>query len=137
MAADHGLDVGAFSALAEGDPEYDLELDQRLAVRARKGSLVLESRLAGWIAVNERLPATTVWIAAEESERARRVAEREGTDVAAALAANGRRETSEKTRYRTYYGIDLDDLSIYDLVIDSTSRSPEEIAESIVAAASK
>lgn len=134
MAAEHGLDVAEFSRLAETDPEFDLELDQRLALRARAGDVVLESRLAGWIAVNEGLAATKVWISASEAERARRVAEREGLAVADAMAANRGRAESEARRYRTYYGIDLDDMRLYDQVIDSTATPAEAIAKSILEA---
>jgi predicted cytidylate kinase len=137
MAAERGLDVGAFSLVAENDPEIDLELDQRLTNRARAGDLVLESRLAGWIVTNEGLDALRVWVDADEQERARRVAAREGVDPAAALEANRAREASERLRYRTYYAIDLDDQRVYDLVIDSTGIEPAAIAESIVAAFSK
>jgi cytidylate kinase len=137
MAAERGLDVGDFSLVAEGDPEIDLELDQRLAHRARQGEVLLESRLAAWIVTNEGLDAARVWLDAAEQERARRVAAREGVDPAAALAANRAREASERRRYRTYYGIDLDDQNVYDLVIDSTGIEPEAIAESILAAISK
>ena len=137
MAAERGLDVGAFSHVAEDDPEIDLELDQRLANRARRGDVLLESRLAAWIVSNEGLAAFRIWLDAEEEERARRVAAREGIDQAAALEANRAREASERRRYRTYYGIDLDDRTVYDLVIDSTGVGPEAIAESIVAAITK
>jgi cytidylate kinase len=137
MAAERGLDVAAFSRVAENDPEIDLELDQRLANRARVGEVLLESRLAGWIVTNEGLPACRVWVDADEEERARRVAAREDVDPATALEANRVREASERRRYRTYYGIDLDDQTVYDLVIDSTGIEPEAIAESIVAAITK
>src|SRR5205814_5585645 len=49
MAAERGESVAAFSRLSERDPSYDLELDTRLAARAREGDLVLEARLSGWI----------------------------------------------------------------------------------------
>ncbi|MEY2430434.1 MAG: CMP/dCMP kinase [Acidimicrobiaceae bacterium] len=137
LAAEHGLDVGAFSTVAEDDPEIDLELDQRLANRAQQGDVVLESRLAGWIVTNEGLESTRVWMDADEAERGRRVAAREGVEPAVALEANRGREASERRRYHTYYGIDLDDRSVYDLVIDSTGATPESVAESIVGAASK
>jgi len=137
MAAEAGLDVGEFSHVAEGNPEIDLELDQRLADRVKQGEVVLESRLAGWIVTIEKLDATRVWIDADEAERARRVAGRERAGEEAALLANQAREASERRRYRTYYGIDLDDRSVYDLVLNSTSTSPQAIAESIVAAATR
>lgn len=137
MAAERGLDVAELSNVAEGDPEIDLELDQRLANRVREGDVVLESRLAAWIVTNEGLDATRVCIDAAEGERARRVAAREGIDVDQALAANRAREASERQRYRTFYGIDLDDRSVYDLVIDSTGIEPATVAKSIVQAAWK
>jgi len=136
MAAEHGVDVNQFSEIAESDPEIDLELDQRLAIRARAGDVVLESRLAAWIALSEGLAATKVWIDADEHERARRVAKREGVAEEVALTADRAREGSERQRYRTYYGIDIGDLTIYDLVIDSTTAGPEDVAKSILTVAS-
>jgi cytidylate kinase len=135
MAAERGLTVSAFSELAESDPSIDVDLDQRLAVRARDGDLVLESRLAGWIARNEHLPALAVWIDCDDDERARRVAAREGISAADARVANVRREASERQRYRAYYDIDVADRSIYGLVLDSTTAEPDALTSTIVAAA--
>ncbi|MBW3587892.1 MAG: AAA family ATPase [Actinobacteria bacterium] len=137
MAAERGFDLAEFSKVAEDDREIDLQLDQRLSVRARQGPVVLESRLAAWIVTNEGLNATRVWIDAAEEERARRVATREGIDVDQALAASRTREASERQRFRTNYGIDLDDRSVYDLTIDSTGSDPATVAKSIVEATGK
>lgn len=137
MAAERGMDVAAFSAVAESDPTIDVDLDRRLSAIARAGNVVLESRLAGWIARNEGVPATRVWLDAGAAERARRVATREGIDAAAALAANQAREASEARRYQLLYGISIADRSIYDLVIDTTDLAPDAIAKSIVAAATR
>ena len=38
------------------------------------------------------------------------------------------REKSEAERYRKYYGIEINDLSIYDLVINSEKWGREELA---------
>ena len=135
MAAERGLTVSAFSELAESDPSIDLQLDQRLAVRARDGDLVLESRLAGWIATNEQLPALRVWIDCDDRERARRVAAREGISPDDALLANLQREASERLRYLAFYDIDFADRSIYDLLLDSTTAAPDALTSTIVAAA--
>lgn len=132
MAAERGLSLVEFGALAEADARFDLELDARLAQRARAGDVVLESRLAGWIATNESLPALRVWIACDDAERARRVAQRDGGDVELAADTNLRREASEAARYRAYYGIDLFDLAVYDLVLDSTATAPDELVEAVL-----
>ena len=137
MASERGLGLRAFSSVAEANPEIDIELDARLAAVARAGNVVLESRLAAWIAANEGIPGTRVWIDGDEGVRAQRVALREQTEPGQALEANRAREASERHRYKTLYGIDLDDRSVYDLVIDATDQSAEAVAESIVAAASK
>jgi predicted cytidylate kinase len=135
LAAERGLSVGEFGVVAQSDAAVDVELDGRLAARAQVGDLVLESRLAGWIATNEGLPAVRVWLACDEDERARRVALREGVAVEDALAANRVRERSEASRYLAYYDIDLGDLSIYDLVLDSTTTPPDDLVEAILTAA--
>jgi len=135
LAAARGVDLVEFSALAEGDPSIDLELDAQLATRARLGDIVLESRLAGWIATNEHLEAVRVWIECDGDVRAARVAAREGVPQEASRAANEAREASERHRYRDYYAIDIDDRSIYDLVLDSGTRTPDELTAVIVAAA--
>ena len=43
-----------------------------------------------------------------------------------------KREDSETTRYKKYYNIDVDDTSIYDVVIDSSDKTPDEITEIII-----
>lgn len=132
LAAELGYSVAEFSALCEKDPSYDVELDHRLAERAKLGDVVLESRLAGWIAVKNDLPGLKVWLHCDPEERARRVVEREGGSIDAAIDANAVREASEAARYRTYYGIDIADLSIYDLVLDSTSMPAPQLVERIL-----
>ncbi|MBX3286574.1 MAG: cytidylate kinase family protein [Actinobacteria bacterium] len=130
-AAERGLSLADFAALAEADDAIDRALDDRLTERARAGDVLLESRLAGWLATRAELAALRIWIACDEDERARRVAGREGHDALVALEHNRDRERSERARYLGYYGIDLTDLSIYDLVLDSTSAGPDELVEAI------
>jgi cytidylate kinase len=135
MASEHGLSLAEFARVAEGDDSIDRALDDRLLARAREGDVLLESRLAGWLATRGDVPALRAWIRCDDDERARRVAGRDGHDVAEALAHNTEREASERTRYQGFYGIDLRDLSIYDLVLDSTGTGPDELVSQLVAAA--
>src|SRR5262249_38727110 len=121
--------------LAENDPEIDRALDARLADRAREGGVVLESRLAGWLAHQGDIDGLLVWVACDEEVRAGRVGRREGESLAEALDDNRMREESERRRYKAYYGIDITDLSIYGLVLDSTARRPDDLVAEIAAAA--
>lgn len=136
LAAERGMTLADFAALAEEDPSIDIELDERLARRASFGDVVLESRLAGWLASKADLTGTFVWIGCDELERALRVGGRDGHDHSGALDANRRREASERLRYLKYYDIDLADMSVYSLVVDSTTRGPEDLAAEVVSSAS-
>lgn len=132
LARERRLGLARFSALAETDPTIDVELDSRLAQRGAEGDVVLESRLAGWIATHEGLDALKVWVACDAEERARRVAAREGTDPVQARRENDGREASEAERYRTYYAIDVTDLTPYDLVLDSAATPARALADQVV-----
>jgi cytidylate kinase len=134
LAAEHGMDVAAFGRHAADHPEVDVELDARMGARGRRGGVVLEGRLAGWVATREGLPALRVWVTCDDGVRAGRVAQREGTDPAGAGAANAAREATERERYLRTYGIDLADTSIYDLVLDSTATGPPDLAAAVLAA---
>jgi CMP/dCMP kinase len=135
LAVERHMSLPEFGLYASDNPEVDVELDSRLARRARDGEAVIESRLAGWIAHNEGLAAVIVWIDCDPRIRAERVAAREGVSVERALADNEERQLVERRRYLTLYGIDLSDVSIYELVLDSGELGPAELAERIVDAA--
>jgi predicted cytidylate kinase len=137
LATEHQMSLPEFGRYVAGNPEVDVELDSRLGRRARNGGAVIESRLAGWIAHNEGLAAVVVWIDCDPRIRAQRVAAREGVSVERALADNEERQLVERRRYLALYGVDLSDLSIYELVLDSGELRPPELADRIVAAAEK
>jgi CMP/dCMP kinase len=134
MARERGMSLAEFGLYATDHPEVDVELDARLAERGRVGGVVIESRLAGWIAHNEGLDAVTVFVDCEPRVRAERVAAREGLAVERALADNMERERVERARYLALYGIDIEDTSIYDLVLDSGTLSPSELADRVAGA---
>jgi len=135
MAAERGMTLSRFGRHAADHPDVDAELDARLAQRAHRGNVLIESRLAGWIAHNEGLKAVTVFVDCAPDIRAGRVAGREGLTVERALADNAERQQIERARYLALYGIDIEDVSIYDLVLDSGALQPEALADRIVAAA--
>jgi len=133
IAADRGLSPLELNKRAEEDDQIDLDLDARLRETARdRDDLVLESRLAGWMA--GEYADLKVWLDAPPGIRAARIAEREGKDVETAAEETQARAESEATRYSEYYGIDIDDLSIYDLIVN-TARWDAEGTLDVVATA--
>lgn len=134
LAVEHGMSLADFGAYAADHPEVDVELDRRLAECAREGGVVIESRLAGWIVHNEGIDALSVGLRCEDIVRAERVSDREGITIEKALADNAEREKVEADRYLALYGINLADMSIYDLVVDTGLHKPAEVTRQIVAA---
>jgi cytidylate kinase len=129
------MSLAEFGEHAQHHPEIDRELDERLTARAREGGCVIESRLAGWLATRAGVVAVRVWVDCDDEVRAARVAERDGTTAPRAHADNAERAALEHARYLAVYGIDLDDRSPYDLVLDSTETSATTLADQVIAQA--
>jgi len=64
---------------------------------------------------------------ASPSVRCARVCSRDGESLSEATSATERRQASEAARYMKYYGIDIGDMSVYDLVINTDRLTPEEV----------
>lgn len=132
LAEEHKMGLQFFEKYCEENPEIDIELDKRQEKILRKGNVVVEGRLSGWIAHLKKIPAFKIWLDCEEKERIRRIIEREGGEYKEKKKETKERVESEKRRYKKFYGINLDDKSIYDLVIDTTNIKPEEIVKKIL-----
>jgi cytidylate kinase len=126
LAAERGYSPVEFNELAEEDGEIDRDLDRRLYdIAHKRDGLVLESRLAGWLAGDAA--DFRVWLDAPLAVRADRIADREDKPVGVAREETRRREDSEALRYESYYGIDIDDLGIYDVVLNTARWSPDAV----------
>ncbi len=125
MAEEKEMTLEQFSQYAENNKEVDQEIDQRQKKLAQnKDNILLEGRLAGWMAENSDIK---VWLKAPLELRARRVAKREDIEFKQAIQDVREREKSERTRYLEYYGIDIDDLTIYDLIIDTANWNKQAV----------
>jgi cytidylate kinase len=128
IAAERDLTPLELNRLAEDDDQIDRDLDRRLREIARDSEdLVLESRLAGWMA--GEYADLRLWLDAPLDVRAQRIAEREEKAVETAREETQARAESEALRYEEYYDIDIEDRSIYDLVINTARWSPDGVTE--------
>ncbi len=121
MAKEMGMTLHEFQEYAELHPEIDREVDRRQVEAAEECNVVIEGRLAGWMVKRADLK---IWLDAPMRVRAERVARREGTTVEEAFMAIAEREKGNRKRYLNLYGIDVEDLSIYDLIIDTSKWGP-------------
>ncbi|MDK2790521.1 MAG: CMP/dCMP kinase [Methanothermococcus sp.] len=128
MAKEMNMDLNEFSKYAEQNPEIDKEIDRRQVELAKKGNIVLEGRLAAWMLKNNDVePTVSIWLKAPPMVRCKRISERENEDIELALEKMIKRENSEKKRYKEIYNIDIDDLSIYNIMIDSSKWNIEGV----------
>ncbi|WP_292466215.1 (d)CMP kinase [Methanolobus sp.] len=128
LAKEYGMTLAEFGELAESDDSIDIEIDERQKeISNTRDNIILEGRLAGHMAEK----AFKVWIKASVDVRVERIVNRESGSFEYKLSETIEREASEAIRYKTIYGIDINDLSVYDLVIDSEKWDQFQITKVI------
>jgi predicted cytidylate kinase len=132
MAEKYNMSLEEFGNYCERHKEVDEQLDKYQLEILQKGNAIVEGRIAGWLANRNHIPSTKILLEADLETRASRIVKRENGDIKKRKKEILKRENSEATRYKKYYNIDLDDTSIYDLVVDSSVKTPDEIVEIII-----
>lgn len=132
MASERKQSLIEFSKYAEKNPEVDVEIDQRQKKLA-KGNCVIDGRLSAHFIKAD----LKVWLTAPIEVRAMRIKKRDRfKTLDDAVNHIKRREASEKKRYKKIYGINYPDLSIYDIILD-TSRFGIKATTGIIAEAAE
>ena len=132
MAKKYNMSLEEFGKYCEKNSKIDKELDDRQLEILREGDVILEGRLSGWLAHRNKIPAFKVSLVADLDTRAQRIVKREEGSVEQRKKEILERERSEYLRYKKYYIIDIKDSSIYDIVIDTGDKTPEEIVDIII-----
>ena len=132
MAKKNKMSLEKFGTYCETHQEFDKKIDRYQLGILRKGNVIVEGRLSGWLAYQNRIPVVKVLLDADINVRAGRIVKREQGELEARKKEILDRETSEATRYKKYYSIDVHDTSIYDVIIDTSEKTPEEIMEIII-----
>jgi CMP/dCMP kinase len=133
LAKKHGMSLECFGSFCEEHPEIDRELDDYQIQVLKQGNVLLEGRIAGFLAAKHQVPAVKVLLTADLETRVGRIIKREQGDYTQRRQEIITREACEAARYKKFYGIDVNDTSIYDIIVDTVHLSPEEIVERIVA----
>ena len=127
-ATRHHMDIVEFSDYRLKHPEIDRRIDDAVIAKCQEtDGCVLQGRLSAWMTKQKGIKAVRVWIDASPEVRAARIVKREGGDPATALAAIKHRDDNDWRNYRDTYGIDLNDLSVYDTVVPTDNRSVEQV----------
>jgi len=130
LARQQKLSLEALSAQAARDPSIDHMLDERTRAEAERGGVVIDAQLGAWVAGD--LADVKVLLTAPNEVRFRRIAERDHVAIEEARRETEYRESIQQERYKKYYEIDVNDLSIYDLKIDTSPHSIEATKKIII-----
>lgn len=137
MADERNVSVHVFGKLAEDDPAIDQAIDERSQlIGATREAFVLDARLA-WHFVPDSYKVfldVEPDVAAARIFRDGRKSEVENVDLQRTRQNTSQRAESETKRYALYYGVDYLDPSNYDLVVDTSHRTVEEVVDLIVRA---
>ncbi|MBO5946468.1 MAG: cytidylate kinase family protein [Clostridia bacterium] len=136
IAAKRGMSVVELNVYMETHPEIDTEIDEGVKALADvEKSLIIDSRMA-WHFTKGTFK---VYLSTDPETSALRImnANRKGEHAATLeetiLETKARRE-SEKKRYMTQYGVNIMDMTNYDLIVDTTAATPDEVATYIIGA---
>lgn len=129
LAKELGISVEELSLKAMSDPCIDLEIDKRTYQEALKGNVVLDGHLTAWIVAE--IADVKIYITAPLWVRIRRIAHRDNIPYEKALRETITREYAQRTRFREFYGIAVDNLSIFDIVVNTEKLGVEETFEII------
>ncbi|NON63482.1 MULTISPECIES: (d)CMP kinase [Acidianus] len=125
LALKESKDIIQFNREAEKLFNIDKLIDSKMLEEALKGDVVIESHIAGWIL--KGIADYSIYLWAPLEERAKRIASRDRLTYSDAIEKIIEREQSHHIRFWKYYGIDIFDESVFDLVINTQGKSPEMI----------
>ena len=135
LAKERGVDLNTILALSAQDDSIDKELDARQVKLALDGNgCVLGSRLAIWILEEADLK---IYLDANPLTRAKRIMEREGGSIEEVAEFTAERDKQDHDRYLRIYGIDTNNYSFADLIIETDYLTPQQIADKIIENARK
>ena len=124
VAQEKGLSLEELSILAMHDPRIDLEIDRATLEAAKEDNIVIDGHLAAWIVAD--LVDLRIYMTAPLPLRVMRIAGRDGVSLEKALFETLIREYTQRKRFLEYYGLDVTDTSIFDIVINTKKIGPEE-----------
>ncbi|TFF91511.1 cytidylate kinase [Candidatus Thorarchaeota archaeon] len=132
LAAEKDMSLEEFSRYAEKNEDVDRQLDETLRIEAQKGDVVIDGQLAGWMAGEKA--DLKILLTAPLEVRVQRIADRDDIPYEEARRETVVREGSEGARYQEYYGIDISDVSIYDIVLNTAKYDLDGVVSVLISA---
>lgn len=135
LAKEMGMDVTTFNEYVKEHPEIDIKIEKSASEYAEThDNFIIDARL-GFYAVPESFKVYLTVDITEAAKRAFYDPNRKSTENLASIEEQKadiiKRYQIENERYWNLYHVHKEDLSNYDLVIDTTNLKPQEVADKI------
>ncbi|HEY9122906.1 MAG TPA: cytidylate kinase family protein [Bacteroidales bacterium] len=134
LAMQYGMDTTTFNKYMETHPEIDIECDNMVSRYGKSDEpLILDSRLA-WHFVPHAFKIHLIVSKTIAGKRIFGDTVRENEKHASiedTIRSNYERRKSEVMRFKKQYGVDIDDIYNYDLVLDTSYVTPDEVFECV------
>lgn len=142
MADERGVSIDDFYASLAGDPELERTIDERQGkLMQEKSDLVVQGRIAWYFAKKNGIPALNVLLSVDPrtgAERKMKQGSYPGKSIEETAAMCRKREEDESGHYRSLYGIlNHQDPAHYDIVLDTSRLTEDEVFQKILAEISK
>ena len=128
VASERKMNVVKFAEVRE--KEIDFRADEETLKLAKKGRIVLNGRLTGWVAGDNA--DVRIFVTCDINEKAKRVSKRDVESIFGAKKDLEKRDAEDNRVYKELYGIDMNNLSIYNEVFDTTKISMEESSRIVI-----
>ncbi|MFX1278395.1 MAG: (d)CMP kinase [Promethearchaeota archaeon] len=130
LAKEMDLTLEEFTSYVEKNPEIDKKLDIRINKIAQKGNIIIDSQLSAFIL--KSIADLKILLTCPLEIRVQRMSERDEATFDEKLKETNVREESELNRFKNLYNFNLNDSNAYNLVIDTSNLSIEEIVNIIL-----
>ncbi len=137
LAMERGISIIELNQAAETDNGViDAILDDRQKkIWIQEDNFIIDGRLAFHFIPH----GIKVFLSVTPLEAARRIfgdASRQGVETHETIEQTvvniETRRESENDRYMKYYGLQIYDMDLYDVVVDTSSRTPDEVFEAVI-----
>ncbi|MFO7711569.1 MAG: cytidylate kinase family protein [Candidatus Woesearchaeota archaeon] len=136
QAKRRGMTIQELLKKGETDPSIDKDIDEyqrslgetenNFLIEGRTSFIMIPHSIKIYLKVDAHTAAERIYNDTQERN------EGESRDIEDVADKIRERMESDKKRYLQYYGTDAFDENNYDIVIDTTSLSPEEVIEEII-----
>ncbi len=135
IADKYGMTTTELNKYSETHPEIDEEIDATFRSLSDAANLIVDSRLA-WFFIPGSFKVylkTDLAIAAERITNDQKRKSEQYQSIDEAMHNIVARKNSENKRYKELYGADCTNMGNFNLIVDTSHISPQQVADAIIA----